>query len=919
MQYQKAKSAAKIVHSNSKKLESLIANTLRQCSDVVGSTLGPGGLSVLIERQEDLPPLVTKDGVTVFRALGFLDPTAQVILEAARDSAIRTANEAGDGPQPLWAKVLTPNGFISMADVTVGTEICGTNKTTQKVLGVYPKGEMELFKVTFGDQQVVECSANHLWQVTTSYGVQKVLTTQEMLADFKTQTKNGFRYKYFVPKTVVEFDSKNSKLPLDPYLVGVLLGDGSLSDTGSIELSLGMSKAHILDKIKLPDGMYLKTTFVKEKNCYRVKIQGNVLKLRKILDQLGLRNKDSHTKRIPEQYLFADENSRLALLQGLIDTDGYVNTRNRFEFSTVSPGLSYDFVALCRSLGKSVYKNIYTKRENSFSKKPIFRITELKGYRYGNKIVDIVKTNKVVKMQCIKVSNPDHLYITDGFVPTHNTTTATILAEAFVSATNAFCRANSKVSPQRVVREVENAFKTVIEPTIKRHSLKFNWTEENKKNFRAVARVSANGDEALANSVIECFDLVGDEGNVTILEFTGPSKYEVERLDGFGVPIGYEDCCGPFYQKFINDTNAQSCQLDNPLFVLYYGQIRDISICSNLFEKIINAANGNVPNIVLVATGFSETVLAHLAVNFSAANKNINVYPLLVPMAPTKTGQHDFLQDLAALTGGKIFDLIQKPLDTGSLHDLGSAKTFESSRFRSNIMIEMDEKTEISVFARVDELHKQLDSVATSELDKQLLKERIGKLTGGIAKLKIYGSSSGELREKRDRAEDAICAVRGALQHGTLPAGGYTLLMLSKDLEAWNSGSSDKDKIYKEVLAKALIEPVYRLYKNAGYSPAETKSIIDSMWAKMQVSGEPETYDLLNSKMVVAYEAGLLDSTPAVLEAIRNSISIATLLGTCGGTVVFGRDLDLERKESIDTKNFLQDLNSDTSDPTERP
>jgi chaperonin GroEL len=572
MQYQKVKSVSKMVLPKGKALESLILDTMNKCSEIVGATLGPGGMSVLIERQEqNMPPMVTKDGVTVFKNLGFDDSTSQIIMEAARDSAIRTASEAGDG-----------------------------------------------------------------------------------------------------------------------------------------------------------------------------------------------------------------------------------------------------------------------------------------------------------------------------------TTTATILANAFVKATNAFCKENPRVSPQRVVRTVENAFKTIIEPFIQKHSKEVN-LQNNKPELHAVAKVSANGDVPLADAVIECFDLVGDEGNVTILEFNGPSKYEVDRIDGFGIPIGFEDCCGPFYQKFINDTGTQSCQLDNPILILYFGQIKDVSICAKLFETIIDAANGKVPNVVLVTTGFSETVLAHLAVNFSAANKNINVYPLLVPMSPIKTGQFDFLTDLAALSGGKIFDPIQKPLDSGRVEDVGVVSKFEATRFRSNIIIDMDEPTEIRIFNRVDELHQQLGSVATSELDKQLLRERIGKLTGGIAKLKIFGSSTGELREKRDRAEDAICAVRGALKHGALPAGGHTLVNLSKYFL-----QQDVD-IYKKVISIALLEPVKRLFENSGMTLDECLDCINQY-------EDNKTFDLLEGKFVDPFKAGLLDSTPAVLEAIRNSMSIATLLGTCGGTIAYKRDHELERAESRDTRNFLKDI-----------
>lgn len=495
------------------------------------------------------------------------------------------------------------------------------------------------------------------------------------------------------------------------------------------------------------------------------------------------------------------------------------------------------------------------------------------------------------------------------------TSNCSVLANAFYKATSAFCAKNPKVSPQRVVRAIENAFKTIIEPYINSTSIKTN-LETGRETLKSVAKVSANGDSQLAEAVMECFDLIGDEGNVTILECIGPSKYEVEKIDGYAMPTGFEDHCGAFYQKFINDTGTQSCQLEKPVVILYYGQIREISVCATLFERIIDASNGKVPNIVLCATGFSETVLGHLAVNFSAPNKNINVYPFLIPLSPMKTGQYDFLADLAALSRGKIFDPIQKPLDNGQVFDLGEIEQFESTRFRSNFFISMNDLVEKSIYDRVDELNNQLGTVATSELDRQLLKERIGKLTGGIAKLLIYGSTTGELREKRDRAEDAVCAVRGAIKHGVLPGGGWTLVMLSGLIKAL--GYAD-NQIYYDVVGPALMEPVYLLFENAGYQFDEYNDIIKTY---TNVNGVYKTYDLLEGKEVVALDAGLLDSTPAVLEAIRNSISIATQLGTCGGTIVYKRDGELERKEGKEVSDFLKDLNSDDKkeEPiTERP
>jgi chaperonin GroEL len=487
------------------------------------------------------------------------------------------------------------------------------------------------------------------------------------------------------------------------------------------------------------------------------------------------------------------------------------------------------------------------------------------------------------------------------------TTTATVLAEAIVRCSNSFVTKNPRYSPQRVVRKLENVFTTVISPAVDALSHKANFgTPEGREALRSVARVSANGDEALANAVIECFNLVGDDGNVTISEISGPSAYEVERIEGFPIGMGYEDSCGKFYAKFINDPATQMCRMENPAFVCYHGRITDIQTLIKFFSEIGSAwqTDGFRHNIVLVATGFSDTVLANLATNFAEVG-SINVFPLLTPQNAVQGSELAFLQDIAAYTGATILDPLNKPFDVATLQDVGlQAKHFEAGRFRSSVLCghtaDGTPLNELTVLDRVEQLRALLGQ-ETSIYETNILQERIGKLTGGIAKLKVVGPSSGELREKRDRAEDAVAAVRGAVKHGTLPGGGWTLIKLYGDLALL------KDEVVDSVLRPALLAPVYRLLQNAGMAYEEAHEVVETISARIAGSEEPSAYDALNFQYVDSRSGGLLDSTPAVLEAIRNSISIAGLLGTLGGAVVFKRDTELERNEARETNQYLRD------------
>jgi chaperonin GroEL len=199
-----------------------------------------------------------------------------------------------------------------------------------------------------------------------------------------------------------------------------------------------------------------------------------------------------------------------------------------------------------------------------------------------------------------------------------------------------------------------------------------------------------------------------------------------------------------------------------------------------------------------------------------------------------------------------------------------------------------------------------------SELDKALLQERLAKLTGGIAKLRVIGASSGELKERRDRAEDAVCAVRGALKHGCLYGGGFGLVYVVSKLPS--------TLVNDQILKPAMMEPVFRLLSNVGVLPSEVNRVLAPLKASAEhfdQTGIAIVYDAANNRHANAANASIYDSTPAVIEAIRNSISIATLLGTLGGVVVFPRDDAFERSDARDESDFKR--NADWNPADERP
>ena len=361
---------------------------IEKMARAVKSTLGSNGNTVLIESPEHTHGMtVTFDGVTVAKAISFIDPIENLAATMMKAAAERTATEAGDGPQDLDSLILTPTGWVRMGDIKVGDKICGTNRSIQTVLGVYPKGKKVKHNVYLSGGAIVSCCLDHLWDVNTNWGIQKILPLSEINKDYKQiESDNSIKHKYYVKPTIVEFNECKELLTIDPYFLGVLLGDGSLSGThrGSIEIAIGKKKEHILSKLVLPEGVIMRATWVDSKNYFRVKFTGtsdNNISLRTLLSQFGLLGVTSKDKFIPKEYLYSSKETREKLLQGLLDTDGHINKRRLFEFTTMSDKLATDIVDLCKSLGKQISRQIKDQsKSKGYSQNNINYIYERKGY-----------------------------------------------------------------------------------------------------------------------------------------------------------------------------------------------------------------------------------------------------------------------------------------------------------------------------------------------------------------------------------------------------------------------------------------------------------------------------------------------------------------------------------------------------------
>jgi chaperonin GroEL len=477
------------------------------------------------------------------------------------------------------------------------------------------------------------------------------------------------------------------------------------------------------------------------------------------------------------------------------------------------------------------------------------------------------------------------------------TTTATILADALIRHGFEYVDAHPEASVQAIMRDIESAFNKIITPFIRNQSVKVDLQNANDLLYK-VANIATNNDHEMAKAVIEAFDLVGHNGNITIEEISGVDGFQVEKIEGFNIAKGFEESCGKFVEEFINDRGNLRTILDRPKFILLNGKINEPSVLIPILNKILvgtGLADDGVtdrksafsPNIVIVAHQFSDQVLAFFAQNFKNPNC-LNLFPLRTPISQQSNSQQHFLLDLAAFTGATIFDPQTRPLENAELEDLGidSMNQIQFYRYRSVLLGNPDEAV---LMMRAEELEQQVKQ-PESQLDAVLTQERLSLLTGGIARVKVLGSSETELKEKRHRVEDAVCAIKGAIREGVLPGCSKTLLTLSYALKQ----NQKITESVREILGKAFEYPFKRILANGGLKDAEVKKIYNKLMDENKEFFY--TYDALNRKYGNAIDIGVVDSASAVYESVKNSISVAKMLMALSSTIVFKRDWDADNE-----------------------
>jgi len=352
--------------------------------------------------------------------------------------------------QPLDSIVYCTDGPVKMKDIKVGDKVCTPDGSFAKVLAIYPQGEKDIYRLTFADGSSTECCKEHLWRITERQkrdrNAKNIVDTQYLIDNLKT--KLGERNIYIELSSPVNFSKKD--LLIDPYVLGLLIGDGGLCNSN---VCISSMDEEILASVSsdLPEGYSLKKS---HRECdYRIvkttlhKLNGSQLNTYKdSLRLYGLWGKKSHEKFIPEDYLYASEDQRWAILQGLMDTDGYISkTSGQANFCTSSKELAQNFKLLVDSLGglcsisekNPTYTYLGEKKNgrkayicclNLTDCSKAFRLSRKKEIakpktKYSPKKRILVSVEKIGRKeaQCIMIDSKDHLYLTDNFIVTHNT------------------------------------------------------------------------------------------------------------------------------------------------------------------------------------------------------------------------------------------------------------------------------------------------------------------------------------------------------------------------------------------------------------------------------------------------------------------------------------------------------------------
>jgi chaperonin GroEL len=443
------------------------------------------------------------------------------------------------------------------------------------------------------------------------------------------------------------------------------------------------------------------------------------------------------------------------------------------------------------------------------------------------------------------------------------TTTATVLAQAI--AEKGFQFVNDGTNPIYLKRGMDKAVKVVVEELEKQAVV----VGSNKEKIKQVASISANNDSTIGDLIADAFEKVGTDGVITVEESKG-LETSMELVEGMQFDKGY------LSSHFVTNTDKMTAVLENPYILTYDGRISNMNDILPLLEQISQQSR----SLLIIADDVEAEILGTLVVN--KLRGLLNTVCVKAPAFGDR--KKAILEDIAILTGGTfVTPEVGYKLNEITLVDLGTAEKVTVGKDSTTIVNGSGSTENIS--QRIQQIKVEIEN-STSDYDKEKLQERLAKLSGGVAVLYIGAGSEVELKEKKDRVDDALQATRAAVAEGIVVGGGVALLKCVDKIEELiqNGELSDDELKGAMVISSAVQSPITQILENAGLDSDE---IIQSLFTNWEVDGgENLGYDAKTHQFVDMFQSGIIDPKKVTREAIQNATSVVGMILTTECMVV---------------------------------
>ena len=429
------------------------------------------------------------------------------------------------------------------------------------------------------------------------------------------------------------------------------------------------------------------------------------------------------------------------------------------------------------------------------------------------------------------------------------TTTATVLAHSIVREGAKSVAAG--MNPMDLKRGVDLAVKTVVE-ALKKASK----TVSTSAEISQVGTISANGDTEVGAMIAEAMEQVGNEGVITVEEAKG-LETELDVVEGMLFDRGYTS---PY---FITNAEKMNCEMENPHILIHESKLSGLQPLLPLLEQVVQSGRP----LLVIAEDIEGEALATLVVN--KLRGGMKVAAVKAPGFGDR--RKAMLEDLAVLTSGQVIseDLGIK-LENVTMDMLGTAKKVIITKEETTVVEGAGKKKEIE--GRCHQIRSQIEETS-SDYDKEKLQERLAKLAGGVAVIRVGGATEIEVKERRDRVDDALNSTRAAVEEGVVPGGGAALLYAAKSLDKLNAANADQ-RVGIDIVRRALQTPLRQIAENAGEDGAVVAGKL------LDLKDSTRGFDAQNGQYVNMVKAGIIDPTKVVRTALQDASSVAGLLIT---------------------------------------